>query len=173
MNYFIRDMVLSDFEDVAKNYYLRYEELKFNPKLGVSVKKEPPTFSEELDFFVNLYKRIIDGDVLCKVAIIDDNVVGIVSVQRLAKGYEHDHIGILGVDINEKFRNFGIGQALLKTIINDSKAKFELLTLEVSVVNEIAIHIYEKIGFSQYGLKPKALKRGNSYFDYILMYMEV
>jgi ribosomal protein S18 acetylase RimI-like enzyme len=173
MNYFIRDVELSDFEDIAKNYYLRYEELKLNPKLVVSVKKEPPSLSEEFDFFTNLYKKIIGGDALCKIATIDKKAVGIVSVQRLAKGYEHDHIGILGVYVNEKFRNLGIGQALVKTIINDSKTKFELLTLEVFAINEIAIHIYKKFGFLQYGHMPKAIKRENSYFDYILMYKEV
>ncbi|MCL4321860.1 MAG: GNAT family N-acetyltransferase [Deltaproteobacteria bacterium] len=173
MNYNIRDIKLTDFEDIAKNYYLRYEELELNTNLGVSVKREPPSLAEELDFFLGLYKKIMGDDACGKVAIVDEKVVGITTIQRFAKGYETDHIGILGIDINMEYRNFGIGQNLLSQIIKEAKTKFEMLILEVATFNEIAMHIYKKLGFLQYGLRPKALKRGNVYFDYILMCKEL
>lgn len=59
------------------------------------------------------------------------------------------------VVVSEKFRNRGIGQAMLKELIaRGEAARIEAFTLEVRVSNESAIHIYEKCGFQRAGIRP-------------------
>ena len=54
-----------------------------------------------------------------------------------------------------KYRNLGIGQAMLKELIKRGEAAdVEAFTLEVRVSNAAAIHIYEKFGFKSEGIRP-------------------
>ena len=60
------------------------------------------------------------------------------------------------VVVAEKYRNLGIGQALLRELIaRGEAAKVEAFTLEVRVSNAAAIHIYEKFGFKSEGIRPR------------------
>ena len=57
--------------------------------------------------------------------------------------------------VAEKYRNCGIGQALLRELIAAGEAAgLAAFTLEVRVSNEAAIHIYEKTGFHSEGIRP-------------------
>lgn len=59
------------------------------------------------------------------------------------------------VVVSDKFRNRGIGQALLRELITrGERAQIEAFTLEVRVSNAPAIHIYEKAGFRSVGIRP-------------------
>lgn len=59
------------------------------------------------------------------------------------------------VVVGDRFRNKGIGQAMLKELINRGEAaQIEAFTLEVRVSNAPAIHLYEKFGFQSAGIRP-------------------
>jgi ribosomal-protein-alanine N-acetyltransferase len=82
--------------------------------------------------------------------------------------YERAELTYLYVD--EKYRNENIASTLLVEMCNILKQKnVETVTLEVSVQNICAIHVYEKIGFKKIG------KRKNYYdgIDAFLMIKEV
>ena len=58
------------------------------------------------------------------------------------------------VVVSDKFRNKGIGQAMLAELIaRGEAAQIEAFTLEVRVSNASAIHIYEKFGFKSVGIR--------------------
>ena len=58
------------------------------------------------------------------------------------------HKAHLGIAVHDKYQNKGIGTALLKHLLNIAKMKnIKKVWLEVATNNNIAIHLYKKLGF--------------------------
>lgn len=80
---------------------------------------------------------------------------------------EEAHITNIAVDANE--RRKGYGEVLLKHILDDCyKEKIKYLTLEVRVSNKAAIGLYEKYGFTSFGVRKKYYQDNNE--DAIIMW---
>lgn len=65
-----------------------------------------------------------------------------------------DDAHITNIVVRKSYRHKGIGNALLKVLIELGKAK-ESLTLEVNTQNEIAQKLYLKHGFENLGVRKK------------------
>lgn len=65
-----------------------------------------------------------------------------------------DDAHITNIVVRKSYRHKGIGNALLKVLIELGKAK-ESLTLEVNTQNEIAQKLYLKHGFENLGIRKK------------------
>ena len=81
------------------------------------------------------------------VALISDAVVGFGGVQRVL-----DEAYITNIAVKKESRRQGVGEALLKAIINHC-ADSSFVTLEVRVSNSAAIKLYEKSGFVSQGIR--------------------
>ena len=80
---------------------------------------------------------------------IDDRLVGYI-ISKIT--FPETHILNLTVDIN--YRNNGIGQALIKLIINDARIRnSQDIILEVRSTNIIAQALYSKLGFEKIGVR--------------------
>ena len=83
------------------------------------------------------------------VAVEDDVVCGYIGSQSVMG--ESD---MMNVAVNPDFRRKGIGEALVIALSEELKAVGNTsLTLEVRISNAPAISLYEKLGFSQVGLR--------------------
>jgi len=104
-------------------------------------------------------------------AVIDNTPVGIANLYvPMYKRLEHQCLFAIIVD--EKYRNKGIGSALLKELIKQARERFhiEMLHLEVYKGNP-AIRLYERFGFIQYGIHKRFFKEiSGEYLDKIMMY---
>ena len=80
------------------------------------------------------------------------------------------HQCLFAIIVDEKLRNRGIGKALIEHMMIKARDQFhiEILHLEVYSGNP-AIHLYERMGFCEYGRHPRFIKLGEEYFDKILM----
>jgi RimJ/RimL family protein N-acetyltransferase len=65
------------------------------------------------------------------------------------------------------------GYQMLKEMTKRCKDSFEILELEVFAGNQAAKHLYEKLGFKTYGLRPQSVKRNRGYIDEELMYLKL
>ncbi len=84
------------------------------------------------------------------VAEVDGVVAGYVGSQSVLG--ESD---VMNVAVTPDFRKQGIGEALMRGLMKELKARGNrCLTLEVRVSNEPAIKLYEKLGFLQVGRRP-------------------
>lgn len=80
---------------------------------------------------------------------------------------EEAHITNIAVDADQ--RRKGYGEALLKYILDDCyKEKIKYLTLEVRVSNNAAIGLYEKYGFTSFGVRKKYYQDNNE--DALIMW---
>ena len=80
---------------------------------------------------------------------------------------EEAHITNIAVDADE--RRKGYGEALLKYILDDCyKEMIKYLTLEVRVSNKAAIALYEKYGFTSFGVRKKYYQDNNE--DALIMW---
>lgn len=61
---------------------------------------------------------------------------------------------ITNVAVHPDFRGVGIGEAIMKALINTAaQLKVDGMTLEVRVSNKIAKNLYEKLGFTGVGVR--------------------
>ena len=78
---------------------------------------------------------------------------------------------ITTVAVSPEFRRNKIGEALLKTIIDDCyKNMIKYITLEVRVSNTAAINLYEKYGFKSLGTRKGYYQDNNE--DALIMWTE-
>ena len=93
--------------------------------------------------------ELTNGLSLWLVAEEDGRVAGYIGSQTVCE--ESD---MMNVAVHPDFRRRGIGEALVKALETELRARgSHCLTLEVRASNAPAIALYEKLGFSQVGLR--------------------
>jgi ribosomal protein S18 acetylase RimI-like enzyme len=86
------------------------------------------------------------------------------------------HIGVLGISVAQPFRGRGVGELLMNTIINEAIThlhKLQIITLEVFGNNTIAMNLYSKMGFIEFGRLPDGRLHRGQYVDDVYMYKRV
>jgi RimJ/RimL family protein N-acetyltransferase len=104
-------------------------------------------------------------------AFADEELVGICGfVKESQRKIRHKGV-IVQMFVKAEFQGQGIGEGLLRSIIRYvfSNPEMEQLTLGVVTDNKKAIRLYEKIGFTEYGLHQKYFKKNGLYYDQKLM----
>lgn len=85
-----------------------------------------------------------------------------------------NHCAELGLTVRKEQWNQGIGGRLLHELIAYARqASIEIIRLEVRNDNAGAIHLYEKYGFKRVGMIPGYFKVGNTYFDIVIMCLDL
>ena len=83
------------------------------------------------------------------VALDDDRVVGYIGSQTVC-----GETDVMNIAVHPDYRRRGIGQILIEELIREVKNLGSIsLTLEVRSSNAPAVSLYEKLGFSQVGLR--------------------
>jgi RimJ/RimL family protein N-acetyltransferase len=129
---------------------------------------EKTSREEEINWLSGLLARLEKDEVFFLVAEVDGKVVASSHLNRRS-GYEK-HVGVLGIVIKNGFREIGIGTEIMKTLIEEAdKMGLEVLTLSVFASNKRAIHVYEKVDFSETGRIPRKHFRDGEYIDEVIM----
>lgn len=97
-------------------------------------------------------------------------LVAIGGINRMA-GLKHRHKALLwGMYVRQEARGHGLGDAIVSRLLNQAVAEgIEGVVLTVAADNGRARALYERWGFKLYGIEPRALKHGDTYFDEALM----
>ena len=102
---------------------------------------------------------------------IDGEAAGCCEIS-FSSGSKSFHRAGIGISVRKKYWNIGIGTAFFNEIINAAKEhkSTEILELEYVEGNERAKALYEKFGFFEASVKPKAYKlRDGSYQNLVYM----
>lgn len=103
------------------------------------------------------------------VAYAGDRIVGMVGLRAFTGPKDAHKAYVWGFYIEPDFRKSGVGTALLSALVKAAHASVEQVTLAVVETNVEAIGLYERLGFTRYGVEPRALKDENGYSDEVLM----
>ena len=76
---------------------------------------------------------------------------------------------VWGVFVSPSARGAGLAGILLKTALSQAAHVVEEARLSVGTSNAAAVRLYERTGFVQYGMEPRAIKVGERYYDEYLM----
>lgn len=89
------------------------------------------------------------------VAKLEEKVVGYIGAWQ-----SFEEADITNIAVTAEKRGYGIGKALIKFFKEMALNRgITALTLEVRVSNQVAIHLYEKMGFSSEGIRPNFYER--------------
>ena len=104
-------------------------------------------------------------------AFLDGEIIGDLGVSRVRDQMKFCHRAYMGISIQKKYCNIGLGRIMIQYAIEQAKLNgFEQIELGVFDDNEVAIHLYEKLGFKKYGVQPRAFKlKDGTYRDEIIM----
>lgn len=67
---------MSDFHDLVDSYFSYFDELRDDPSFGLMIPNRKPDISEEVEWFSDLCKSHLNGNVVVSIAAIDRKVVG-------------------------------------------------------------------------------------------------
>jgi putative acetyltransferase len=101
------------------------------------------------------------------VGIIDERIVGMVSVVTFPERPRRKHVGVIAVCVDGDWQGKGVGAALMRAIVDlaDNWLNLTRLELEVYADNEAAIHLYERFGFEVEGILRRHAFRDGEYVD--------
>ncbi|GAA3909297.1 ribosomal protein S18-alanine N-acetyltransferase [Litoribacillus peritrichatus] len=84
--------------------------------------------------------------------VLESSAIGLMGYSVVSNIVGEAHL--LNICIDDKFREQGFGQYLLEqTIAHCISDACELMLLEVRVSNGSAIHLYQKLGFTELGIR--------------------
>jgi len=100
----------------------------------------------------------------------DGAVVGMIGYGRDA-GAKLKHGGNLyAMYVRKDARGTGVGDALVKAVLEHAAGEVEQIKLTVEAENAPAIRLYERNGFQVVGRLPRAMRVGDAYYDELNMF---
>jgi len=108
-------------------------------------------------------------------AFIEDRLVAIASIMELSDWNRFQHRAQLGITVRKAYWNLGLGRKMIEELLDFAKknAKLEIIELEVSTENHVAIALYESFGFALVGRYKRNFKIGCQSFDAYLMQLDL
>lgn len=105
-------------------------------------------------------------------AVIDSQIIGNVDI-KVGRARE-EHVGTIGLMVDSDFRGNGLGEYLIRKILDEGKKMgLKIATLNVFSDNIPARKLYEKVGFIEYGKLSDGFFRKEKFSDKIEMYQEL
>ena len=111
-------------------------------------------------------------DQLFLLATVKGQIVGSLNVNHSGLK-KKNHVAEMGVSVESKWQNMGIGRRLITTMLRwaEEQPGLHILTLQVFSTNEKAMQLYWNFGFLECGRVPNGIKQPDgSYADLVTMY---
>ncbi len=129
------------------------------------------TRDEEEKWLTGQITKIKNGCGLLYWAFFEGKIIGSVDINR-GSSVRDWHVGTIGLMVDKDSRSEGLGKFLLNFILGEGKKMgLKIASLNVFSDNDIAISLYKKLGFKEWGRLPDGLYRKNKFSDAIKMYV--
>jgi putative acetyltransferase len=101
------------------------------------------------------------------VALVGGRIAGNAGLHRSANSPRRSHVMFVGMAVSEEFQGKGVGDALMKALIEIADGWLNVFRLELTVFtdNERAIRLYRKHGFEVEGTHKAYAVREGKYAD--------
>jgi ribosomal protein S18 acetylase RimI-like enzyme len=153
-------------DDLAAFKALRLEALRTEPQaFGASFEENAARADDDFLPLIGTDPNVTFG------AFEGDELVGKAGFV-VEKGLKNRHKGFMwGVFVRASHRGRGIGEALIRRVLDHARDEVEVLRSAVVATNADAARLYRRLGFQTYGVEPRALKVDGRYFDEELIVM--
>ncbi|MGH3087278.1 MAG: GNAT family N-acetyltransferase [Rubrobacteraceae bacterium] len=101
------------------------------------------------------------------VAVVDDEVVGSISLNTFPTRWRFRHVGEIGMAVRDDRQGKGVGSKLMEAALDlaDNWLNLSRIELHVYVDNEAGIALYKKFGFEVEGTHRRFAFRDGEYVD--------
>ena len=169
----LRALQSTDLDGLLKFANAIVKERRTNSELGITSLDRRLRRSDEKKFLDGILLGIKKNEVVSVAAFVGGKVVGHCDVSR-RRPTDERHTGLFGIVILDGYRGTGIGQMMVKTALEEAlRSGVWLVELQVFAINEVAIHVYEKLGFRRVGVVPGKMLRNGRLLDEIRMYVDL
>jgi RimJ/RimL family protein N-acetyltransferase len=169
----LRALQGTDLDGLLKFANTIVKERRSNRELGITSLDRRLRKSDERKFLEGILHGIKKNEEVSVAAVVSGKIVGHCDVSRRRQSDER-HTGLLGIVILDGYRGMGIGQMMVKTALELAlRSGVWLVELQVFAINEVAIHVYEKLGFKRVGVVPGKMLRNGRLLDEIRMYVDL
>ncbi len=149
------------------------KEKKTNRDLGIVSMDKRLTRKDEKEFLKVVVQGLKEGEIVSLGAFVEGKMVGHCDVRR-RKSQDFRHAGALGIVILESYRGVGVGERLMTEVLREARKRgVWLVELTVFSINEMGIHLYEKMGFKKVGVVPNKFLRDGRHLDEVIMYADL
>jgi RimJ/RimL family protein N-acetyltransferase len=135
---------------------------------------EQLSLEEEQQYVARKLEQIARNEAIQLLAFSEEKLIGSSDI-TLSSGVDA-HVGAFGLVIADGFRGQGIGKLLMESVVSEAIAnlpRLKIITLGVFGNNAIAIDLYEKLGFTEYGRLPGAVLHREQFVDHVYMYRNI
>lgn len=135
-----------------------------------SLRSKLVTQEEEQEYLDCIIKEM-DTDKKIHIAVAVNGIyVGNGDITR--GDHRGEHVGLIILALAKAYRDEGIGDELVKLLIDQGKGMgLRLLTLHAFENNHRALHLYQKLGFRRAGMVPHAILFKGEYIGEVQMYL--
>ena len=150
-------------EDAADYRALRLRGLKEHPDAFTSSYEE--TVTKPLAWTLDRLR--VEGPEAVYGAFVDGELVGVVGLAREPREKNRHKATVFGMYVAPEQARRGVGSALLHYVVDEAMRQDGVaqLVLTVTETNAAARTLYETFGFRSFGVEPRAIRVGDSYFD--------
>ncbi len=135
---------------------------------------EQLSLEDEKQYLDNCLKQIAEGTRVQLLVFSGEKLIGNAEITRY--GGVQRHIGGLGIAVADGYRGGGVGELLMKLLIEEAAATFtglQMVILEVFGNNTVAMNLYRKLGFVEYGRLPNGIIHRDQLVDAVLMVLRM
>ncbi len=143
-------------------------------KTFIRFQGEKISFEEEKKYLNQQIKNILEKKAVMLFVIVENKIIGIANLCTNER--VENHVGAVGISVLNEYRNKGIGATLMKLMLEEAQkniSHLKIVTLGVFSNNQVAIDLYKKFGFKEYGNLPEGIFYQDTYVDHVLMYLRV
>jgi RimJ/RimL family protein N-acetyltransferase len=129
-----------------------------------------PSAGEEIE---SMRRTTIDDRGVVFVATADERIIGLLDFHRERRA-QAAHSGTFGMSVARGHRSFGVGTALLTSLVEWARRSgVARIELQVFANNPGAIRLYEHLGFAHEGRRRRAVEVDGERIDVLLMALEL
>ena len=143
-------------------------------KTFIRFQGEAIRIEDETEYLNSQLEKINKNMAVLLFVVCDSKIIGCSGIEMKDKTESHE--GVLGISISKNIRGEGIGKRFMKKVLGEAEKnipELKLITLGVFGDNALALNMYLKLGFVEFGrLAGGSLHKGN-YVDHIYMYKKI
>lgn len=132
------------------------------------------TLEQEQKWLKEVLEKIASHQGVTLYAEINNQLVGVADINLL--GLVENHIGLFGLTVAKEYRSEGVGTLLMEQTMQvaiDHLPTMKIIELSVFANNPVAIGLYEKLGFKEFGRLPEGILHRGEYIDHIYMFKKI